>query len=264
MAFLAAYFDDSGTHKQSETAVCAGYVASVEQWKEFERNWREADDEDHFLPFHATDCLAGREQFHGWDEERKYRVIRRLIGIINLRVRKGFISAVVKKDYEEIVPEWIKARSGKHHYTFCVWSCLAFISEWRQERSISEPLQYVFDIMGKGKGEIMAAFDSFMEFERADDIGAFKGGLSFQNKKSIVQLQAADMIACAAGWHMNHRVLSGRSEQAEPWFDNIMSVKPRPKNRYFNRRNLTEWVAKMEKHKDDPNWGIKSVGSGAF
>lgn len=259
MAFLAGYFDDSGTHKQSETAVCAGYVASVEQWKEFERNWKEADNDEHFLPFHTTDCLAGRKQFIGWDEWRKHRVMRRLIGIINTRVRHGFISAVVKKDYDEIVPAWIKSRSGKNHYTFCVWSCFAFISQWRQQRNMTEPFEYVFDMMGKGKGEILAAFNSFMEFNRGVDIGAYKGGLSFQSKQNVVQLQAADMIASAAGWHMNHRVLSGRSTQAVPWFDDIMRLKPRPRNRYFDSGNLTEWAERMEKHKDDPNWGIQSL-----
>jgi len=60
-------------------------------------------------------------QFKDWEASRKERVFRRLIGIINARVRHGFISAVVKKDYDEIVPDWIKARSGKYHYTFCVW-----------------------------------------------------------------------------------------------------------------------------------------------
>jgi hypothetical protein len=91
MAFIAdfiAYFDDSGTHKQSEIAVCAGYIASVEQWRHFERNWKEADNGEHFMPFHTADCRAGRKQFTGWDEQRKERVIRRLIGIINARVRQ--------------------------------------------------------------------------------------------------------------------------------------------------------------------------------
>jgi hypothetical protein len=140
-----------------------------------------------------------------------------------------------------------------------VWSCLAFISKWREERDVTVPVEYVFDIMGKGKGEILAAFNSFIEFGHAVDIGAYEDGISFQSKGSVIQLQAADMIASAAGWHMNHRVLTGKSEQAAPWFQDIMSLKPRPRNRYFDRGNLPEWVSRMEKHKDDPSWGIKSL-----
>jgi hypothetical protein len=259
MANISGYFDDSGTHLQSETAVCAGYVATVEQWKELERNWREVDNTEHFGVFHTAAWLGGYKQFKGWEASRKERVFRRLIGIINARVRHGFISAVVKKDYDEIVPDWIKARSGKYHYTFCVWSCLAFISQWRQQRKMIEPFQYVFDRMGKGKGEIISVLDSFIKFRRAGDIGVFEGGYSFQGKEEFVQLQAADIIASAAGWHMNNRVIKGRSDQAESWFKDVMSLRPKPRNRYFDRENLTEWVAKMEKHKDDPNWGIQNV-----
>ena len=131
--------------------------------------------------------------------------------------------------------------------------------QWRQERNITTPVEYIFDMMGKGKGEIKAAFNSFIEFDRAVDIGAYEGGISFQSKKSVVQLQSADMIAAAAGWHMNHRVLDGRSEQGEPWFEDIMSLMPRPRNRYFDQSNLVEWAGRMDKHKDDPNWGIKSI-----
>jgi hypothetical protein len=86
-----------------------------------------------------------------------------------------------------------------------------------------------------------------------------KDGYSFQSKEDFLGLQAADIIASAAGWHMNHRVLSGRSEQAEPWFKDIMSLKPRPRNRYFDRKNLIEWVERMKKHENDPNWGIQRV-----
>ena len=108
MAFVedfTACFDDSGTHPESRTAVCAGYVATVEQWRNLEREWREADKQDPFMPFHLTDCLAAHRQFKGWNKERKYTLVKKLIGIINSRVRQGVISAVVKSDYDELVPE---------------------------------------------------------------------------------------------------------------------------------------------------------------
>ena len=110
--------------------------------------------------------------------------------------------------------------------------------------------------MGKGKGEIMAAFAGLIKFEHQDDVGAYKGGVSFQTKEALVQLQAADIIACAAGRHMNRRVLAGRPWDGEPWFNDVMSLKPRPRNRFFDKSNLAQWIAGMRKHKDDPNWGI--------
>jgi hypothetical protein len=260
VADLAGYFDDSGTHAESRTSVCAGYISSVEQWRQLTRNWEDINAVEPFLPFHTPDCLGGYEQFAGWSEERKYELMRKLIGVTNLRAKKGFISAVVKQDYDKVIPDWLKARTGKNHYTFCVWSCFGLISEWREKTRTTRPIQYVFDLIppGKGerKGEIIRAFHSFLKHGNADMIGAYPEGLSFQSRKSLPPLQAADMIASAAGWHMNHRVLAGRPAEAEPWFKDIMSMVPRPKNRYFDKENLSEFVVRMEKHRDDPNWGI--------
>jgi hypothetical protein len=36
---LLAYFDDSGTHGNSEIVVMAGFVGTEEQWKIFEKAW---------------------------------------------------------------------------------------------------------------------------------------------------------------------------------------------------------------------------------
>jgi hypothetical protein len=259
MAFLVGYtacFDDSGTHPGSPTAVCAGYVATVTQWRHLEKEWREADAREPFMPFHTADCLSRHKQFEGWDNQRVYGLLRKLTGIINSRVRYAVISAVVKKDYDEVVPEWLKERAGRKPYTFCVASCLGFIKQWRDQYKITSPIEYIFDWMGKGKGEIMGAFGGLIRYHHQDDIGAYKGGLSFQTKDRFVQLQAADIIATAGGHHMNYKVLAGKSTEGEPLFDEVMKFKPRPSNRYFDRKNLIEWVARMEKHKDDPNWGI--------
>lgn len=197
MAFLVdftGYFDDSGTDANSEVAVCAGYVATAEQWAQLARNWAEVDDTEKFGVFHTSDCLGGFQQFAEWTKDRKQSVLKRLIGITNLRVRHGFISAVIKRDYDEIVPEWLKARIGKYHYTFCAWSCFAFISQWRQKNGLTEPMQLIFDTMGKGKGEIINAYDSFIAFGNADYIGAYKNGLAFESKELFPQLQARILL----------------------------------------------------------------------
>jgi hypothetical protein len=36
---LRAYFDDSGTHTNSEVTVMGGLIGTVEQWERFERHW---------------------------------------------------------------------------------------------------------------------------------------------------------------------------------------------------------------------------------
>jgi hypothetical protein len=36
---LTGYFDDSGTHSNSEIVVMAGFVGTGEQWQKFEKTW---------------------------------------------------------------------------------------------------------------------------------------------------------------------------------------------------------------------------------
>jgi len=39
---FTVYFDESGSPDDTAALVVAGFLASVEQWIEFERNWKQA------------------------------------------------------------------------------------------------------------------------------------------------------------------------------------------------------------------------------
>jgi hypothetical protein len=58
MVMFTLYFDDSGTHAKSEVAVAGCYIATVEQWSEFKRNWQEANVREHFGTFAVRLCTA--------------------------------------------------------------------------------------------------------------------------------------------------------------------------------------------------------------
>jgi hypothetical protein len=55
---------------------------------------------------------------------------------------------------EEVLPDDVRPRIGKNHYTFAIRMCVAFIEKWRQRYEYREPMQYVFDRLSKGKGDI--------------------------------------------------------------------------------------------------------------
>ena len=154
------YCDDSGTHAQSDIAVAGCYIATVDQWKEFKRNWEEINAIENFGIFHMADFAGKYQQFAHpeWQDAGKCeRTIRALISIINTRVNIGICAAVIKSAYDEIVPPDIRERLGQNHYTFAVRMCIAFIHEWREKYGHTEPVQYVFDRLAKGKGDIEGA-----------------------------------------------------------------------------------------------------------
>jgi hypothetical protein len=161
---FSLYCDDGGTHAQSDIAVAACYVATVEQWREFNRSWEEANASEDFGVFHMADFVARKNRFAlpEWqDDHKRHRTLRRLINIIVTRARHGFYSAVEKPAYDEEVPQEFKDKRklGNNHYTFAVRMCMAKVLKWRMRYNYQEPIEFVFDQMSKGKGDINAVFD---------------------------------------------------------------------------------------------------------
>jgi len=93
LAMVTIYFDDSGTHAQSSVAIAAAYVGSVEQWKFFERDWKDANAAEHFGVFHMADFSAHAKPFdtkEWYDEAKRTRTLHRFSKrVILKRVRNS-------------------------------------------------------------------------------------------------------------------------------------------------------------------------------
>jgi hypothetical protein len=245
MAFVTVYFDDSGTHPESSIAVGAGFVSTVEQWREFNRNWEEAKKHDGFKVFHMADFASGHGEFANWDDTKKRRVLDCLCSIIRTRIKGGWNTAVTKKDYDQVIVEPFRQWAGRFHYTFCVRQCAGNIANWRQAQNPPASMRYVFDRTSRGKGEIMSVMDRAIkssEFESKSTGIKPLSGYSFDNKAEILPLQAADIYAWTALQQM-HKRLSGRrlSWLAELSFD-LLSGWGLTHWGYFQEDNLRGWA----------------------
>jgi Protein of unknown function (DUF3800) len=247
MSFFTVHFDDSGTHKESSIAVASCFVASVEQWKEFNRNWAEVNKNEEFGTFHMADFAFGSQQFKTWDDTKKERILGRLCNIISTRVSAGWSVAVTKRDYDEIIVGPFRDWCGQFHYTFCVRQCAGSAGIWRKRYEPKSSLKYVFDRMSQGKGDIMFAMDSAItssELESRVTGVRPLGGYSFDSKSDIWPLQAADIFAWTALQHMRKRI-SNRpiNKWAGISFDLLKSTRVPIKWHYYVRENLQRWAA---------------------
>jgi hypothetical protein len=197
------YCDDSGTHSTSKIAVAACLIAPADQWDRLNHDWKRANECEDFGVFHMADFVAKREQFSSpqWaDQTKRDRTIRRLINIIQTRVQFAIACTVVKSAYDDVVAENIQHpfwTERKNHYTFAVRHCIGNIEQWRTAYHHREPIQYVFDRLSKGKGEInqqmeLGATGGELALQA---YGIQQGGWSFQDKAVVIQLQAADIWA---------------------------------------------------------------------
>ncbi len=194
---MTAYFDDSGTHAESEIAVAACFVLDVGRWNTFEHVWKgiletSGVSED---GFHMAEFVAHQHPFDSWDKRKRNDAIESLIRVINSAALVGMITAMVKKDYDQCVPGKLREKLGSRHYTFAVQGCLAYLEEWMKGSHVLQPVEYVFDYMQKSSGEIHSLFQDILDNGVAMHFGVEPSGWAFQNRKLIVQLQAADILA---------------------------------------------------------------------
>ncbi len=150
---FSVYFDDSGTHTESEVAVAVCYISTADRWERLIDDWEEAKRCEQFTTFGMADVLGEKGEFRRWDEGKRNHLIRRLISSIHCRTHIGISISVPKLAYDTVIQGKVRGRFGKFHYTFAVRSCLAQIKLWRERHRITGPMQYVFDRMSHGKGE---------------------------------------------------------------------------------------------------------------
>jgi len=192
MAMFSAHFDDSGTDSKCRIAVASCYVGKVEQWDLLTKAWDEIRKQQNlqFEYFGTSDCFLGRNDFDGWSPRKKDDLIRYLICLIHIRTRIGFSAAVIKDAYDSVLTGWKRRIAGETHFAFAVKDCLRQIKRWRDEYKVSEPIEYVFDLMGEGKEEIEAILADLQKCD-PESFGIYENGYSFKNKRLFPPLHGA-------------------------------------------------------------------------
>jgi len=216
MAMITVYVDDSGTHDPAKVAAAACCLSSVSDWRRFERAWLAVGKEEGFKHFHMSefaacrsegwcrDCKKGEtfERDHPWREwsmTKRKRVIRTLGEIICKHIKVGAGWAIVKSEYDSLVPPELRKVTGDH-YTYAFSCCGGQLRKWRAHQNMTGPMEFVFDLMPHKvkEGEIAAVFMRSVENEAVlSNYGISERGYSFKNKRQVVQLLSADTLAYA-------------------------------------------------------------------
>jgi hypothetical protein len=243
MAFATVYFDDSGTHQESSIAVGAAFVSTVEQWKEFSRNWEEVKEKEGFKVFHMAEFAANHGEFEKWDNAKRRRVLNRLCNIIRIRTQGGWATSVTKKAYDQVIVEPFREWAGRFHYTFCVRQCAGKVAKWRERQKPPASLRYVFDRMSRGKGEIMSVLDRAIrgsEIESKTTGIKPLSGYAFDDKAEVLPIQAADIYAWTMLQRMHHRL----SRRKLSWIAELAFEQLGHLNHwgYFEEDNLRAWA----------------------
>ncbi len=251
MAQLAFYGDESGTSRDNRVATVAGYLGQVGEWRRFEREWRKVCGKYDVKIVHRADLETWHGEFtaeRGWNPARRTSFLGELQPIIKSCTKVAVGSAVIKEDWEEVMPEWLTRFFGGT-YGWCAHECIVAVRKWCERPSArsrtSRPVCWAFERGAEGQHQVEAMFaelSNISELKAAFRIGA----LSFPDK-DVVPLQAADLLAYEVFKQVENQIVDrGEKHDVRLSVRHLMRPQDLVYLKFWDRARLREWLAKSE------------------
>jgi len=134
---FACYWDESGTDPGVETKSKAdtpllgvgGYLAHVDEWKQFEVEWSSVLRSKHLARFHMTEFANLKDPYRNWNDSEREEFIQSLIQVICRYVRAYAVFAVETDAYMEAVKaKNILNKDIIRAYHICARKCIEWVS----------------------------------------------------------------------------------------------------------------------------------------
>jgi Protein of unknown function (DUF3800) len=187
---LWAYFDETGTHDQSEMVMIGGLVSAADDWQSLENDWQRLLSNLEIAYFHASECNAGDGIFASLPREFRYDLARNLAKIIASHV-VGTVQANIFRE------DWMAQKDGleRHFsdpYHFCFESCMHRLSTWSKQHANGERVALVFALQNERPSRAYQLYSAYtMEPMWREQLG----NLTFSRASECPALQAADLFA---------------------------------------------------------------------
>jgi hypothetical protein len=181
-----AYYERAEAHDDSLAVVVAGFVATNEQWVEFERKWNDTLKQFGISLFQMRDFSHSLREFSAFKQrqEDRQRLLRQLLSNIILRVTYSVGHAFLMADYRKVNSMYALDYRFPP-YALAGRSCIARINLWAEKLGIpKEQIQHVFEDGAPVRGRLCDGVLRDHEMK-----------LSFKKKDECVELQAAELLA---------------------------------------------------------------------
>jgi Protein of unknown function (DUF3800) len=213
-----AFFDESGTHDQSDLVVVGGLLATYESWARAEPEWnrvvgRKKDKDGKPLKvFHYTDFMARVPPFN-WPTDERNDFMERLTTIIGENVALGIAYGIFREDYDGL-PLRLR-QEFKDIYHCCSYFCLDSLVKWKRTfkgPALPTPIEFLFD---REKGFEGRASEIYYQVVKGVDGDGVLGDMGFGSKDKDIPLQMADLLVGAAARHFRRERKEGLSIQPD-------------------------------------------------
>lgn len=223
-----AMHDALGIERGSEHAGVGGFLSRREDWEIFVEQWSATLAEYGIEVFHYSDIVDGDRSvdgvprrndpawpYFGWNQTKIDAFMERLIGIARDNTLGAFGGFVAVRDYDRLVPQWLKDEI-RHPYYFCFQLLIDNLIDalkWEPRRlnvfqapfDAGEQVAFVFDQQNEFSSSATEMYFHLKGLKDADDR---LGTIAFADKRKSVPLQAADLLV-ARTHRMLPRVIRG-------------------------------------------------------
>ena len=202
---FSVYIDDSGTDPNQKVAIATGLIVPALRITALDREWEKFKEKEQFKCFHTSPCLAGNEKegFGAWDQEKRFRVLRRVRRIAKKYGARAFSLAIKKSDYEEVIPQEFLELAGRYHYTWAIRNLLVILNAWAIKNGVTTSYEYIYHWMDP-KAQKVPRQEIETVMAQAEDaakrLGAHRTfvNYSFRQDEEIPALQCVDAVGWAA------------------------------------------------------------------
>jgi hypothetical protein len=193
---LTAYYDESGTHKDSPATVLAGFVGDTNDWVDFEIEWAKVLRAFKITHIRAKHLAHRQGQHKDWSASQVDELEASILYLLQER-KHMFASKTVLRDDEYKMfyvgggPE--KKERLDTRYGLCFRSLLHFIPQM-ERISGAHCINFILESGHKNAGDAFRIFEEIQEDRNIpwrDILGSFTVGL----KQKSPALQAADYLA---------------------------------------------------------------------
>lgn len=151
--------------KKNRSAVVAGYLSNVAQWE-----WNKVLKDFKVKQMHRADLENFKGEFtesRGWNPNRRKAFLMCLHPIIRRRMKLPVGTAVIRKDFEEIIPQKVRKKFGSV-CGWCAHTCLVKLRVWchRPCRLHTMPIEWIFEAGTIGHGQVDAMFRDLYDSQR--------------------------------------------------------------------------------------------------
>lgn len=192
---LESFLDETTTGDGSRYTV-AGYIASLDDWKEFTPAWYAALKQQPRLGYYrTTEALILKGQFKHFHEQTRNERLKALAKTIPNKGCLGINSSISKADFAELrAPNYHSDWEDPYH--LCAsWLIVRACLDVRDKPGL-ERIDFFFDRQGKIGRRFERVWDVFLKPALMMALPLL-GKIRFEDKRDFLPLQAADM---QAGW----------------------------------------------------------------